>query len=151
MQGKILKKITKTCETIKYTENSRCIFIYFITRYNILITASMNNHETQFPIHWLHILEFAIIAGSIQYLANNSHNILLKGFAYLNIYIFFMFTLNTIEHYVKPFLEKHIKNKEKCTALVHICTITISLIIVAALTALIIETINDHSITDLKH
>jgi hypothetical protein len=91
------------------------------------------------------MLEFVIIAGSIEYLARLSDIIYLKLFSYINLYIFFMYVLEVVGNLV----DKTLPNKCKKTKTA--INITASLIIIALMIILIMQVIDNHSIAKLKH
>jgi len=104
----------------------------------------------KFSIHWLHMLEFAIIAASIEFIARASQSLTLQVFSYINLYIFFSFILNFFEEstlkYFAPFVSKSKTNKY----IIQIFSIIISLAIVFLMVTLILQ-ILEEQISNLKH
>lgn len=107
-----------------------------------------------FAVTWLHLLEFAIIAGSIEYLARVSDILALQIFSMINLYIFFMFIFKVVDEYGCKYAQKHLKQfikDKKKRKYIHITSLSISLFIVVSMVLLILEVVNKHSVTDLLH
>ena len=98
----------------------------------------------KFAIHWLHMLEFAILSAGIEFIARSTHNNIIQVFSYINLYIFFMFVFSFVDEYAHA----HIKCNETIRK---VASLIISIFAVIAMVYLIIQIIEKHFITYLKH